>query len=98
MSKETNSVIYPLKYPIKWASGDSEGKKLITEVEFRRPKGKDLKRIGKDADLGTLLDIAAKVSEYTPRFFDELDGLDYMNISEVINDFLDGGQSTGKTS
>jgi hypothetical protein len=103
MSKENSpvkknlSVIVKLSYPLEWAGAEGV-KKEITEVEFRRPKGKDIKGMGRDVSLEDILKIAARVSDYSPRFFDELDGIDCMKISEVINDFLDDGQATGKTN
>lgn len=87
-----------LKYPFEWATGDSAGKQEVTEVGFRRPKGKDIKGMGKEVSLSDLLNIAAKISEFTPRFFDEMDAVDCMAVSEVIGDFLDDGPSTGKTN
>ena len=96
MSKKSHSVIIKLDYPLEWATED--GKQEVTEVEFRRPKGKDIKGIGKDVSLDDILKIAAKVSKFSPRFFDELDAVDCMKVSEVIGDFLDNGQPTGRTN
>ena len=95
MSKEKLSVVIQLKYPFEWADADGSGKKEITEVEFRRPKGKDIKGIGQDVSLEDILKVAAKISPYSPRFFDEMDAVDCMAVSEVVNSFLDGGQETG---
>jgi len=96
MSKENHAVIVTLKYPIEWATDGT--KKEVTEVGFRRPKGKDIKGIGRDVSLDDIFRIASKVSEFSPRFFDELDAVDCMSISEVVGDFLDDGQETGKTN
>lgn len=96
MSKKNHSIVVKLEYPIEWAT--ENGKEEITEVSLRRPRGKDIKGIGKDVSLDDILKVAAKVSSFTPRFFDELDAVDCMRISEVIGDFLDSGPQTGKTS
>lgn len=77
---------------------DGDGKKEVTEVELRRPKGKDIKGIGKDVSLDDILKIAAKISAYSPRFYDELDAVDVMKISEVVGDFLDSGPQIGRTN
>lgn len=86
------SVTVKLLYPIKW--GDEE---KVTEVTLKRPKGKHIKRIGRDVNIDELLKIASKISEYTPAFFDELDAVDCLKITEVIGDFLDTGPAIGKT-
>lgn len=80
---------YQLKYPIKWDD------KEVIEVEIRRPKGKHLKKLGGNMNMNSIMGIAANVSDYTPAFFDELDGADYIGVSEVIGDFLGDGQETG---
>lgn len=99
MSKDQHTVKIKLKFPIKWSVGP-EGEKLIEEIEFRRPKGKHIKKLNKDVDMDTLIKIAAKVAveDLTPAFFDELDGVDYIAVTEVIGDFLDDGRETGRTS
>lgn len=90
-NKSTN-VKYELQYPIEWGE---EG--LVKEIEFKRPKGRHIKSIGKNASMNDIFTIAGKVSGYTPAFFDELDAADCVEISEIIGDFLDGGRETGKT-
>jgi len=85
-----------LQYPISWGKNKDD----ITELEFARPKGKHIKKLGKDIDMETLLNLAAKVctnDEVTPLLFDEMDATDCFAITEVIGDFLEGGQKTGKT-
>ena len=98
MSEEKNhkstSVTIKLEYPIKWGKDEEE----VTEITLARPKGKHLKSIGGNASMNDLFGIASKVSGYTPRFFDEMDVADCMRVTEVIGDFLDGGQETGKTA
>lgn len=84
--------ILELQYPIEWGEAG-----LVSRIEFSRPKGKHLKHIGKDVDMSTIINIACKVSGYTPAFFDELDGQDFFAVSEVITDFLDTGLTTGRT-
>lgn len=96
MSKKNHTITVSLTYPIEWAT--DQGKSEVKEVEFRRPKGKDIKGLGKDVTFEDLMRIASKISEFSPRFFDELDAVDCMKISEVIGDFLDSGQETGRTN
>lgn len=90
--KKSTSIKYKLQYPIDWGE---EG--FVTEIEFKRPKGKHIKSIGKNASMDDIFRIAGKISGYTPAFFDELDAADCVEISEIIGDFLDGGRGTGRT-
>jgi len=103
MSKTDNaksrSVTIKLQFPFPWKTGD--GEKEITEVTLGRPKGKHLKNLDKNVTLSAIIMIAAKVAvEYfiTPAFFEEMDAADVMAVSELIGDFLDGGQKIGETA
>ncbi len=91
--KKSQIVRVELAYPIDW-DNDEE----ITFIELKRPKGKHIKGLGKDPGIKDILDIASKVSGYSPRFFDELDAVDCLKVSEVIGDFLEDGQKTGPTA
>lgn len=85
------SVTLKLQFPFKW-DGDDD----VTELELKRPKGKHLRGLGKDVSMHDLFQIAAKVSGYTPKFFDEMDAVDCIKVTEVIGDFLDSGAKIGK--
>jgi len=88
------SVTIDLDFPIEWEKGEEPVSKII----LKRPKGKHLKNLGKDILMFDLLQIASKISGYTPKFFDEMDGVDIMKVTEAVGDFLDGGQKTGETA
>lgn len=93
-TNEDGSVSIPLRYPVEWGEDG-----LVTEITLKRLKGKQLKGINREGlSMQTVFNIASKVSDYTPAFFDELDGTDCMVVSEVIGDFLDDGQAIGKTA
>ena len=85
------SVIVELEFPIEW------GQELIKTVELKRPKGKHIKNINKDIAMKELLEIASKISGQTPAFFDEMDAVDCLKITEEIGNFLDTGRETGET-
>lgn len=94
----SNNIKMKLEYPFEWAKNGSGEKAMIEEIEFSRPKGKHIKGIGKDVSLSDLFRIAGKVSGYTPGFFDEMDVKDCMKVTDIISDFLDDGQETGRTN
>lgn len=89
---ENGEITYKLRYPIDF------GSERITQIKLKRPKGKHVKQLGKDLDLGKLIQVAQKVADVSPPVFDELDIYDYMQLSEVVGDFLDIGQEGGKRS
>ncbi len=92
VSKKTRAVKVKLEYPIDWGE---EG--LVKEIELKRPKGKHIKNFNKDIGMTQLFQVASKVSGYPPSFFDEMDAVDCLQVTEVIGDFLDTGPRTGKT-
>lgn len=79
------SQIVKLREKIEWDGED------VSEIEIRRPKGKHLKKLGGSSKLSNMIEIASLCSDYTPKFFDELDGSDYMKCVEVVSGFLDDG-------
>lgn len=91
MSEKPKEKVYKLQEPVEF------GKRTVAEITLKRPKGKHLKDLGKDAKLGDIMSIAPKISGEPQEIFDEMDGADYLAVSEVIGDFLDNGQETGKT-
>jgi len=89
--KKELSTTIQLKYPIEWGE---EG--FVKEIVLKRPKGKHIKNINKDIGMEQLLGIASKISCRPPSFFDELDAIDCLKVTEAIGDFLDIGPETGK--
>ncbi len=88
VGRSLRTVTYKLKYPTEW------GQQTIESLEFKRPKGRDIRHLTKDVSTGTLMDLAQKVvvEDVTPKFFDDLDSVDCLAICEVVGDFLGGGQ------
>ena len=90
---KSGAVKIDLDYPLEWGE---EG--LVKSIELKRPKGKHIKSLGRDANMSDMLKIAGKISGYTPAFFDEMDAADCLKVTEVIGDFLDVGTKTSKIS
>lgn len=95
-SKPRASKIVELDYPFEWPTDD--GKKLIESIELQRPKGKHIKKFGTTLGMEALMALASKLSGYTPGFFEEMDASDVLKINDVLADFLEGGQKTGKAT
>jgi len=85
MSKKT---IYKLIHPIEVAS------KKITKVEMRRVKVADLgaSRDGKDDHEQTKI-MLTRIAELSPEEVDELDAVDWQNLSDEVMAFLEPPQA-----
>jgi len=84
---------YKLIHPFVWDEDEGE----VTEIEFRRPKGKDLKKIKQgDYPIEETMKMASRLSDIPAPFFDELDGEDVVGIGELIDTFLPEPQKTGR--
>jgi len=89
--KEGTSEVLVLDSPLKW------GKELIKELEFRRPKGKDIRHISLPPTLEEVMEVAGKCVNHPSGsiLFDELDGYDYLKVGEVVGGFLGSGPEIG---
>jgi hypothetical protein len=69
----------------------------VTEINYRRPKAKDLKRIKPhNLETGDLIDLFAAISDRSPPCIDEMDSEDTMEAIAIVSNFLDAGQTTGE--
>jgi hypothetical protein len=81
-----------LKHPYQY------GKDMqVTEINYRRPKAKDLKKIKPhQLETGDLIDLFAAISDRSPPCIDEMDSEDTMEAIAIVSTFLAGGQETGE--
>jgi len=85
-----STTTFKLNMPVQF------GERTITELQLRRPKGKDLRKLkGGETSIGDILDIASKLAGEPPAVIDELDGEDSLRLAEVIGDFLGNSRRTG---
>ena len=85
-----------LEFPFDF--GKKENAETITELTIlRRLRAGDLIDIktGQGLPLGDMLKLIARVTEWPMVKVKLLDGYDLMQVSEVINSFLLGGQTDG---
>lgn len=73
-----------------------QGSETIKELEFRKPKAKDLRKLPVNAGTGDILDLAGRLCGQPPSVIDELSIDDTVKVLEVVSDFLPGSQKTGK--
>lgn len=84
--------VVTLKYPVKW------GKTDIAELTFNRMKGRDLRNLPMEPNVGDMLDLAGRSCGQTPRFMDMIDAKDLMEIMEAVKHFLPDGLVAGDKS
>jgi len=85
-------VKYKLATPIEF-----DGKTYET-LEIPRPKGKHLKTIPANPNLGEVMAVAVKICNVPSKVFDEMDAYDYSEIGGILTDFLSNSPKTSKKS
>lgn len=86
--------LYPLKFILKHEI--HLGSEVIKEINYRRPKAKDLKKIKPtQLETGDLIDLFNAICDATPGAVDEMDAEDAMAAIGVVSTFLAGGQEIG---
>lgn len=67
----------------------------IIELAFRKPKGKDFKRISGESmenPFEMMLDFAARLADVPPSTMDELEAEDVTEVIVFVGPFMPGGQ------
>lgn len=72
------------------------GSELISELTVRKPKAKDIRRLPQTPTTGDLLDLAGRLCGQTPAMIDELGITDTLELLEIVGNFMEPGQKTGK--
>jgi len=74
------------------------GSITVTEIQFRKPKAKDLRALGTQMNVNELLNLAQAISDQPKFVFDELCIADAQAVMSLVSDFFAVGQQTGQTS
>ena len=81
-----------LKHPVTVANN------AISEVTIKRPTVKDLKAFdGSSGDFIRMFNLMLCLTGLLAVEMEEIDAEDYMEMTDVVDGFLGGGQPTGKT-
>jgi hypothetical protein len=92
-----HTLLEPVTIRFKGPAGERE--ETITEVQLRRPKGKDIRAMDRaEGDIGKTMALLARVSGLEPSVLDEMDGADVVALLELVAGFLPNGQPTGEGS
>jgi hypothetical protein len=78
-----------LKEPVQF------GTELVSELTFRKPKGKDFRRFPASPTMGDILDLVGTLSGQPKAVIDELGVEDLAEVSAVVEGFIPGGRATG---
>lgn len=78
----------PLKKPVQ------AGSEQVTEIKFKKPIAKDLRKISVDPKLGDILDLAQRLSDQPMFVIDSLEMEDAQKVIELVSGFLGIGQTT----
>ena len=82
---------YLLKEPV------TMGTVVVTEINFRKPKAKDLRSLGVQMNVDELLKFAQALSDHPRYVFDEMSIQDAQEVMALVSDFFVNGQPTGLT-
>jgi len=86
------TVTLTLQYPINY------GEERIEKLTFQRPKAKHMRgQKMKDLDFADIINLASKITGRFPQALDELDMVDLVEVSGVIEGFLESTAQGGKT-
>jgi len=84
-------VKYELATPIEFDGQEYKS------IELKRPKGRHLRDLGGDQSLGAMIMVAVKATGLPRKFFEDLDGYDYVKVGEIYNNFLEIGPRIGNS-
>ena len=90
--QKTRNVTLKLKFPV--VAGEEE----IKELTLKPPTAGDIEHLSANPTMKELLLIASKCSLTPPSIIKKIDSHDAIKLTEVVADFLDGGQKTGKAA
>ncbi len=83
--------IYKLLEPV------AMGSTTVTEINFRKPKAKDLRTLGTQMNVDELLKFAQAISDQPKFVFDEMEIPDAQAVMGLVSDFFVSGPPTGPT-
>ncbi len=83
---------------IQLAEPIQRGSETVEELVLRRPKGKDMRKLPAEPDIGSILDWAGELAGQPPSFVDELDVEDVEQLIEGVSRFFESGQLIGGLS
>jgi Phage tail assembly chaperone proteins, E, or 41 or 14 len=78
-----------LRDPIK------NGSELISALQIRKPKAKDIRSLPGDPKTGDILDLAGRLCGQPPSVIDELSIEDCSELLDIVGNFMVPGQKTG---
>jgi hypothetical protein len=86
---------HKLKYPVEWGK---QSKTIVDEIVFsRRLKVSDLKGLpASNLEVNDMIRLIARCTGNVTALIEELDAEDYIEVVQVVQYFLNGGQTSGE--
>ena len=84
-----SNVVVTLTQPFECAG------EFIQTISLRRPKGKDMKNVSANMNMGDMMKLAAKLSGNLPVVFEEMDSYDVTQVLAEVGNFFTNGPTTG---
>lgn len=91
----SDPVVYRLKRPV------ALGSETVTEVTIGAIKGKHMRALPGNPSaftMGTIMELAQRVTGQPSVLFDEMDSDDLMEVCAIVGERLGAGQQTGETA
>jgi hypothetical protein len=90
-TNDDGSTTVTLSKPITGPTGET-----VTAITLRRPKAKDMRAMDNaKGEIGKSLALAGQLSGIPAPLLDNLDGSDFIELSEAVQGFLKPSQATG---
>jgi hypothetical protein len=86
--------VFQLQVPV--VVGEGPDSTTVREIELRRPKVKDLRAANKYSDIEYIAFLVECLGNVPKAVVDEIAGADFLQLQEVVEGFLEPGQTTGK--
>jgi hypothetical protein len=81
-----------LEEPISFAG------ETVTEIKFRKPVARDLRKFSLTPSVGDFLDLAKTLGDALPHVIDQLSFADTWAVVGALANFTASGRATGETS
>lgn len=92
MDKSVYPINFVLGSPVKW------GSEMISQINLRKPKAKDLRGLKADLGFTELLDLTIKICDQPRGVIDDLEIEDTQKLMEIVGGFFESGLTSEKSS
>lgn len=89
---------YTLRFPVELRTAQGEVTETITQLQLRRLKGRDMRKLdGTTGNGSSLIALLGASADLPPSTIDQLDACDVTEAGAIVAGFLGGSLPTGVT-